>query len=85
MTRLYRSDGMWWPYPRCPHCGEEDFDWAECGNVPPNANDGDEWTVRCGCGEEYEVTLSVEVSFQTRCQAYRPAESPAPDASDEER
>jgi hypothetical protein len=49
---------------RCPHCGDVD-DFA--GDHPSSLqHDGDSTVLCCGsCGEDYEVTMCVSLSYAT--------------------
>ena len=50
---------------RCPYCGE--VDEIQCDMPSGLRNDGDSTELDCGnCGEPYEVTMCVSVSFATQ-------------------
>lgn len=51
------------PFPTCPYCGEEDQDWWDGLG---RKEDGDSWEVSCPhCDREYEVVMTVDVSFSS--------------------
>ena len=60
------EDGAWEPHIVCPHCSSRDVDNEELRFVDGLNYDGDKARITCGkCGEEFDVTVCVEYSFQT--------------------